>query len=496
MNREAKVGLFVLIAMAVVGYFVLRTTEIGALFDGSAPMVQHKVRLDDASGIREDTPVRVAGVKIGRVARLRLDGNAAIAVIEIPSDVVLAEGARVELRSQGILGEKFIALFPGKGQPLTDASAIEAVVPPSLDDLTHTMNQIGTNLKAITDNVRAATEQPDGNNRLEAVAANLEEMAKVMLQMLKENRGNVKTTSDEFAKLSQSLGRDIPVMVSEMRKLAESLRHMSDSQKPNIDTTMANVTAMSEEFRKTSASLAVIAKKVESGEGSIGQLLNDGTTVDNLNKVLVSAQESLGKVQQFLGQADRLDFDLHVRSEYLGEHSTAKTYFGVTVSPDESKYYLLEGVSRETDYLPVEINEVRSQTFDAEGNLLTTTVETREEEEDDFVFSGQLAYRVMDNLFLRGGLIEGEGGAGFDFYGLEDRFRFSMEGYDFNRPNDLSAHAKIDFSYRFDQRLYLNAGWDDFLEESLDSAYIGGGIRWKDEDIKTLIGTLGSAIRR
>ncbi len=496
MNREAKVGLFVLIAMAVVGYFIMRTTELGKILRREAPPVQHEVRVSDATGIREDTPVRVAGVKVGRVVKLRLDGNEAIAVIGIPGDIKLSKDARVELRSQGILGEKYIALFPGKGEPLAANTAINAVVPPSLDDLTQTMNEIGGNLKAITDNVRASTQRLDGTNRLEAIAANLEEMSKVMLAMLKENRGNVKTTSDEVAQLSQSLGRDIPVMVAEMRKLAESLRSMSDANRPNIDATMANVNAMSEEFRKTSESVAVLAKKVEDGEGSIGKLFNDGTTVDNLNKVLVSAQESLGKVQAFLGQADRLDFNLHVRSEYLAEHSVAKTYFGVTVAPDDSKYYLLEGVSRETDYLPVEIDEIRSQTFDAEGNLLTTTVETRTEEVDDFVFSGQLAYRVMDSLFVRGGLIEGEGGAGFDFYGLQERFRFSMEGYDFNRPGDLSAHAKIDFSYKVDGRIYINAGWDDFLEETLDSAYIGGGIRWKDEDIKTLIGALGSAIRR
>ncbi|CAM2065615.1 MCE family protein [Sulfidibacter corallicola] len=496
MNREAKVGLFVLIAVGVMIFFVFKTSDLAAALKREAPLREQRVILSDASGIREDTAVRVAGVKVGRVLRIELMGSEAVATLGLPADLELGTDAYTELRSQGVLGEKFIALFPGSEGRLGADQSLRTVVPPSLEDLTATFNAIGQNFQGITESLKASTVAADGGNRIEAIAANLEKMSALLVAMMEENRTNIKTTTGEFASMTQNLNRDLPAMVAELRALAQSLRETSQANRPNIDQTMQNVAAMSEKFNRASASLAELTAKVERGEGSIGKLFNDPTTVDNLNQVLETANDSLGKIDQFLGSADALKFDLHVRSEYLSEHSTAKTYFGLRIKPSDDKFYLLEGVSRDADHLPGELTQTTSETFDPDGNLVSRTVISSLEEADDLEFTGQLAYRVRGGLFVRGGLIEGEGGAGLDYFAMGDQLQLSLEGFDFNRENDLGTHAKAGLSFKLKHGLHLTAGWDDFLEESLDSAFVGGGIRWKDDDLKILITNLGSVLRR
>lgn len=492
MNREAKIGLFVLIGLAAMVYFILRTDEVQGLWPTQADATREiHVELTDASGVREGTPVRVAGVRVGEVRRLSLEDGIAVAIIEVPQDMVFREGAVAELRNQGVLGERYISLVSGRGEPLANQDRLQGSAPPSLEDLTTTINQLGENLLIISENLKQSTTTDSGGNRIALIAQNIERLTDTLVQMVEENRGSLSTTSAELAGLSQQLNRDVPQLVSELTELVRGLRSMTTGNENNIDQTMENVAVISKNMNATTESLASIARKVDGGQGTLGKLVNESESVDKLNDLLDKANESLTEVKKFVDRASNIDLDLQFKTEYLSEWQTNKTYFGVRIRPDDTKYYLIEGISREVDQLPTEIRTVTEETFDAQGNLLTTTVRTRTEEPDDLVFNGILAYR-FGNLFLKGGVMESEGGGGIEYRALEDRLRFSIDAFDFSRPNDLAAHGKVDLEFQWRHGIHFSVGWDEFLEADLQSAYIGGGIRWSDEDLKLLLSNVGS----
>ncbi len=64
---------------------------------------------------------------------------------------------------------------------------------------------------------------------------------------------------------------------------------------------------------------------------------------------------------------------------------------------------------------------------------------------------------------IRAGLLESRGGAGVDYVALKDRLRFSGDVWDFNRPDDFAAHAKVTARYYLTPSLFVTGGWDDFL---------------------------------
>ena len=92
----------------------------------------------------------------------------------------------------------------------------------------------------------------------------------------------------------------------------------------------------------------------------------------------------------------------------------------------------------------------------------------------------------------RAGVIENSGGAGLDYLTLKDRLRLSADIWNFDRRNDLNAHAKITTRYYFSPSVFVHGGWDDFLntKANQDSFFFGAGVRWGDDDVKYLAGSI------
>jgi phospholipid/cholesterol/gamma-HCH transport system substrate-binding protein len=67
-----------------------------------------------------------------------------------------------------------------------------------------------------------------------------------------------------------------------------------------------------------------------------------------------------------------------------------------------------------------------------------------------------------------------------------DRLAFSFEAFDFDA--ETNPHLKFRADYTPFQHIYLTTGFDDFIsEEGNESFFIGAGIQFSDEDIKTLL---------
>jgi len=112
---EALVGLLVIgVAAWFVAYAYARTSGGGA-GDGAYEIA---ARFPNASGVTEGTDIRVSGLKVGAVTRLKLDPKTfqAIARFSVDSAVKLPTDTTAAITSQGILGGSYISLVPG-GDP-------------------------------------------------------------------------------------------------------------------------------------------------------------------------------------------------------------------------------------------------------------------------------------------------------------------------------------------------------------------------------------------
>ena len=111
-NIELITGIFVIIGIACFTW--LAVSVAGATFT-EQPGYSLSARFTSISGLRDGAIVEGAGVRIGTVTAIDFDPDAfeAIVHLRINEGVPIQEDAIASIRTQGIIGEKYINIVPG-----------------------------------------------------------------------------------------------------------------------------------------------------------------------------------------------------------------------------------------------------------------------------------------------------------------------------------------------------------------------------------------------
>lgn len=113
-GAEALIGLLVVLIAIWFGWYAFQRTGGGR--------VPNAIRVDalfpNASGISPGTDVRVAGIKIGQVASVKLDPKTFQAEVALAIDPAskLPDDSSAAITSEGILGGTYMNIIPG-GSP-------------------------------------------------------------------------------------------------------------------------------------------------------------------------------------------------------------------------------------------------------------------------------------------------------------------------------------------------------------------------------------------
>jgi phospholipid/cholesterol/gamma-HCH transport system substrate-binding protein len=478
MSAAAKVGAFFVIALILAGLLVWRIEDLRL---GRGKLQRISVEFKDVAGLDAKSTVRVAGVRVGKVRKIRFDratGNA-IVDMDIDPDVDLRQGASASVASLGLLGEKYVELVPGPvgSPPLPEGTVLRGDVPVTFDQITRLARDIELDIKGISKNLNQSLGGPEGEERLKTIVENVRIITDDLRVMVASNRTNVDSTISNFKEFSAA-----------MIQLVDRIDQLVASNQSNLTQGIANIKEISHKLETTADNLNDITGRIREGKGTVGKLIESEETHKNLNDALVAVKEGVGGLNKALGSIGRTKIDLGVRSELLTRFSRGKGVFTLDINPAESpRFYRVELTSepfgRRVD------TTTTTRTIFPDGHSEVTITDTQENKYD-FAISALLGWRWKD-FALRAGVIESKGGAGLDYALLKNRLRFSADLWDFNHT-DFAAHARVAGRYYFSPSVYVTAGWDDFLNKSrkADSLFFGAGLRWTDDDIKYLLGSI------
>ncbi len=109
---EISVGIFVLIGILCVGYLTVKLGKMEWFGEGYYPV---NARFTSVTGLKTGTEVQMAGVSVGRVAKIALDPDLKIAMVtlNIRQDLELAEDVIASVKTAGLIGDKYVSLAPG-----------------------------------------------------------------------------------------------------------------------------------------------------------------------------------------------------------------------------------------------------------------------------------------------------------------------------------------------------------------------------------------------
>jgi phospholipid/cholesterol/gamma-HCH transport system substrate-binding protein len=84
--------------------------------DIDGEMAEYDAQFTEVSGLRVGDDVRIAGVKVGSVQAIAVDGDSARVDFTVQTDHRLSTSTGMVLRYQNLIGQRYVALVPGKEQ--------------------------------------------------------------------------------------------------------------------------------------------------------------------------------------------------------------------------------------------------------------------------------------------------------------------------------------------------------------------------------------------
>lgn len=447
---EFKVGAMVIAVGSLIAFMSMQVSDGPSFLAGKS---RAWFLLPNAAGLIKNSAIRSAGIPVGTISNVSLqDGQARIDII-LRSDVQLTTSAAVEIKANGILGDKYVEVYPGSptDPPLPDGGQILTVKDRgSLDNLIAQVGDVTGSLKDVSEALREAVSE-DGTRKhvLGRIVNNIEKLTADLSEMTGQNKDKINDIIDQV--------RDVTATLDEL---------INDESDKGFKKTWKN--AM-ERIDSSLKNIDEIAEKVNKGEGTIGKLINDETTVEELNTAIQG-------VSSLLDGASRITTGFDFNGQYLGSVGATKSYIGVRIQPGLDRYYEVGVIDDPAGVVQ------RERSIVGPPNGTTTTTDTQKIFYNKTKFTLLYAKNFWD-WTIKGGVIENAGGAGVEYHLFRRKFHLSLEAFDLGKPN-VRASAKLDLPFG----LYLIGGVSDALDKTdARSGYLGAGLFLTNDDLKLLL---------
>lgn len=296
-GKELLVGAVISAALIVgiVGTLWLQGANLGQ----TVTMVQ--VWVTHVAGLTEGNPVVFRGVPIGQVSEISLDSSGGFArvMLELEGEVQLEEDSQALLLPQSFFGDWQLEILSRSRFPRVEffdvppgyqeegVRVIGGYAVPDMSQLTLVASDIAENIAVLTNRFDRAFSEETAEN-LAQVVENVERLSVEINEMIQQQAETFDRVGADVERAATELGEAASVGRVTLQRLDAVLaRGDIDSILVNVRTATRSTGELVEEFREsraelsavlaradtTLASVGVIANRIESGEGTLGQLI-------------------------------------------------------------------------------------------------------------------------------------------------------------------------------------------------------------------------------
>lgn len=472
LSNETKVGLLVTVAL---GGLVWLSTQSGILGTSlSTPAVRNlSSTFNDVEGISVGSPVKMAGVPVGEVTAIQLQpsGNAIIRYT-VRKDVPVPADVTAQITTSGLIGERYLALVPGAAvlaegeQPILlppPATTIPSAGGAGAGDVASNFGKVGEDLQAMTGTLRQVLGDPENAQKIQSIIDGLANFA-----------NNVNSDSGgTFAKFDQ-LATTLNRLATRMEGGDSALGALLAKDNGQTKETIADLNAAMKDLRQVMA-------KINSGEGTIGKLINDPQTADKIDSALDTLSSVGERVEQFRTEVDFQGYSL------TNENGIGKGGVEVTLQPRPTRFYVIGATADGFASSSRNASDAGGPYFGRDFGP-----ETKYTAQFGHVFQNAVGNQ---DIAVRVGLKDNTGGIGFDTTWetgtVVGGIDLSTDLYDFagnNTPGSDTPHWDIKAKVNLWQKmLYAVTGYDNILSQEYGSPIIGLGLRFQDDDLKYVL---------
>ena len=334
---QLRVGLTLLFASITLAVLIFVMSGTGGWFTRKITLRSY---FDNAGGLREGAPVRLAGVDIGNVTGIRIVGDKPTTPVEVTMKVNtkykfnLRKDSITLLATAGVLGETYVDIdsSTASAAEAKDGDTLAARNQPDIQDVVRASQGTLQNMDALlkrVDRIVAFIESGQGSigkviyspalyDQLNATVAEF----KGLVDDIQKGKGSLGPlfTSDEVYKKANAALDKLNAMVDELQQgNGTAGKLLKDPELyNNANKTVANVRQLTDDInagkgalgkmahdqefaaklQTTMNNLAGLSERLEKGEGTAGMLFKDPALYNNSNQMLVEARELVKSIRE------------------------------------------------------------------------------------------------------------------------------------------------------------------------------------------------------
>jgi phospholipid/cholesterol/gamma-HCH transport system substrate-binding protein len=336
---QLRVGITVIVASLTLGVLLLLMSNTTGLF---TPRITLRSYFDNAEGLRPGAPVRLSGVDIGNVTRIRIvaDKDKQLTPVEVTMKVStkysygLRRDSVTSLETAGVLGEIYIDIDSTQavGPVAQNGDVLPTQVHPDFNQVVRssqsTLQNLDTLLKR-ADRILTFAESGKGSlgkliydptlyNRLSVTVADFQKVVD-QVQSGQGSLGALINRNDAYEKFTATLDRMNAVIDDIQQSKGTAGKFVNDpSFYNNANDTVANMKKLSEDINAGKGTLGKLTKdeelakkldttltklsqlttELESGQGTVGKLIKDESLYNNANQALVETRDLVKGIRE------------------------------------------------------------------------------------------------------------------------------------------------------------------------------------------------------
>lgn len=290
-SKEVKTGAIVILTL--LGFYTLFNFLKGKNLFASGNT--YYVKYDDVSGLAPSKPVSVNGLRVGRVDEIMIMDQQSpiyfVVKISLERDIDFSKNTVAEIYEPGIMsGPEIRLLLDYNGPKAKNEDTLRPLVKPSLTsmfskELEPTKRKIDSLLVSVNSTMMSVDKLLDEENRqsLKNVLRNLD----ATLVTFNGTAASITRTSDNANSLIIENKQQLRNTLASAEQAIAKFGTMADKiNNLELEKIIKN-------FEEASVTLNATLNKINSGEGTLGAMMNDKALYDNLTKTSKTLDELL-----------------------------------------------------------------------------------------------------------------------------------------------------------------------------------------------------------
>jgi phospholipid/cholesterol/gamma-HCH transport system substrate-binding protein len=341
---QLRVGITVILASLILAFLLFLMSGTNGLFSSRITLIAY---VDNAGGLRIGAPVRLSGVDIGNVSKIRVVNYKDPQFKDrqqTPVEVIMRVNTKYifnlrrdsvsSLETAGVLGETYIDIDSAQavGAQVQDGDTLPTQVHPDFNEVVKSSQSTLQNMDALlkrADHILAFAESGKGSlgkliydpTLYDRFSVTIAEFQKIIEQISKGegSLGALINRNDAYEKFTATLDK-MNLLIDDMQQGKGTAGKLlkDPALYNNANDTIAGLKKVTEDINAGKGTIGKLAKdeelarkldttitklsqlttELEAGQGTAGKLFKDETLYDNANQMLEESRELVKAIRQ------------------------------------------------------------------------------------------------------------------------------------------------------------------------------------------------------